>query len=109
MHCPPDGSTCALTLLSDFRPDAKRRDWGASGQFQVNFNVYVNISLPVFDRVGFSTSKMAASMTRVRQVRSLIPQMRQYSSSSTPVKRLGVIGAGQMVSLKACDSLNQVS
>ncbi|KAJ4389436.1 hypothetical protein N0V93_006904 [Gnomoniopsis smithogilvyi] len=39
---------------------------------------------------------MAASLARVRQVQRLLPQARYYSSVSTPVKRLGVIGAGQM-------------
>ncbi|KUI52640.1 putative 3-hydroxybutyryl-CoA dehydrogenase [Cytospora mali] len=39
---------------------------------------------------------MAVSVTRVRQIRRLLPRLRHYSSSSTPVKRLGVVGAGQM-------------
>ncbi|CAN8095383.1 unnamed protein product [Discula destructiva] len=39
---------------------------------------------------------MAASIARMRQVKSLVPQMRYYGSASMPVKRLGVIGAGQM-------------
>lgn len=41
-------------------------------------------------------NKMAFSASRVRQFRRVLPQLRQYSSSSTPVKRLGVVGAGQM-------------
>ncbi|KAK7700801.1 hypothetical protein SLS64_010652 [Diaporthe eres] len=40
---------------------------------------------------------MAFSASRVRQFQRVLPQLRQYSSSSTPVKRLGVVGAGQMV------------
>ncbi|KAG6356641.1 hypothetical protein INS49_014515 [Diaporthe citri] len=39
---------------------------------------------------------MALSASRVRQFQRVLPQLRQYSSSSTPVKRLGVVGAGQM-------------
>ncbi|POS73191.1 3-hydroxyacyl-CoA dehydrogenase [Diaporthe helianthi] len=39
---------------------------------------------------------MAFSASRVRSVQSMLPQLRQYSASSTPVKRLGVVGAGQM-------------
>ncbi|KAI7785545.1 3-hydroxyacyl-CoA dehydrogenase [Diaporthe eres] len=39
---------------------------------------------------------MAFSASRVRQFQRVLPQLRQYSSSSTPVKRLGVVGAGQM-------------
>ncbi|ROW08984.1 hypothetical protein VMCG_02934 [Cytospora schulzeri] len=31
-----------------------------------------------------------------RRIQRLLPQLRHYSSSSTPVKRLGVVGAGQM-------------
>lgn len=48
---------------------------------------------------------MAASLARVRQVQSLMPPVRYYSSVSAPVKRLGVIGAGQMVSSGTCDSV----
>lgn len=48
--------------------------------------------------------KMAASLTRVRQVQRLMPQARLYSSATSPVKRLGVVGAGQMVSSEACES-----
>ncbi|KAK2602455.1 hypothetical protein N8I77_008984 [Diaporthe amygdali] len=39
---------------------------------------------------------MAFTASRVRHVQSVLPQLRHYSSSSTPVKRLGVVGAGQM-------------
>ncbi|KAJ4413635.1 hypothetical protein N0V82_008413 [Gnomoniopsis sp. IMI 355080] len=39
---------------------------------------------------------MAASLARLRQVQRLVPRARYYSSADTPVKRLGVIGAGQM-------------
>ncbi|KAI3390993.1 hypothetical protein diail_8275 [Diaporthe ilicicola] len=39
---------------------------------------------------------MAFSASRVRNVQRAWPQLRHYSSSSTPVKRLGVVGAGQM-------------
>lgn len=57
----------------------------------------------------FHPMKMAFSASRVRHIQRLLPQLRQYSSSSTPVKRLGVVGAGQMVSeLRTCDSLDEL-
>ncbi|ROW02855.1 hypothetical protein VSDG_01861 [Cytospora chrysosperma] len=39
---------------------------------------------------------MAIIHPRSTQIQRLLPQLRRYSSSSTPVKRLGVVGAGQM-------------
>ncbi|KAF3770957.1 hypothetical protein M406DRAFT_285785 [Cryphonectria parasitica EP155] len=39
---------------------------------------------------------MASSLARVRLLQGFIPQSRCYSSASAPVRRLGVIGAGQM-------------
>ncbi|KAL1881887.1 hypothetical protein Daus18300_000941 [Diaporthe australafricana] len=39
---------------------------------------------------------MAFSASRVRHAQRVLPQLRHYSSSPTPVKRLGVVGAGQM-------------
>ncbi|KAH8772653.1 3-hydroxyacyl-CoA dehydrogenase [Diaporthe sp. PMI_573] len=39
---------------------------------------------------------MAFSASRARCIQRALPQLRQYSSSSTPVRRLGVVGAGQM-------------
>ncbi|KAJ0117124.1 3-hydroxyacyl-CoA dehydrogenase [Diaporthe amygdali] len=39
---------------------------------------------------------MASTASRVRHMQRVLPQLRHYSSSSTPVKRLGVVGAGQM-------------
>lgn len=56
----------------------------------------------------FHPIKMAFSASRARHIQRVLPQLRQYSSSSTPVKRLGVVGAGQMVSeLRTCDSLDE--
>lgn len=108
MHNPPDA--CTLTLFITLPSDAKRR---AAGEPRANstsdFTSTTCKFLPAFFIVGFSTSRMAASMTRVRQIRSLVPQLKHYSSASTPVKRLGVIGAGQMVSWKACDNFKYAS